>query len=436
MIENIQSALWIAGPVIAGLLLAFVAIKALLHVCPPNQLLIFSGREHVTGGGDRVGYRILSGGWALRLPILEKVDLMDLRLITVPMTVRGAYSEGGIPLTVHAVANVKVSGDPELVGNAIERFLGRGQEEIRRVAKETLEGHLRGVVATMTPEEVNEDRLKFTSQLGAEASDDLRKLGIQLDTLKIQAVADDRNYLDSIGRKRIAEVLRSAEVAESDAVRAADATEAEEKARGQVALASAQAHIAERTNSLRREVADLEARVRSEDERTQAAGAAARAEAEKALQEVRCELERLRLQADVTIPAEVARRSAEAMAVGAAAHIEASGRATAEALAMVAEAWREADGDALDIHVLQHLEAILRPVIDAVRRVSVGEAAVVDGGDGQALPNYVASYPAMVGALLREVSATLGVDLSRALHGERWGATPDVRPPTLSASGA
>ena len=417
MPDPILIAAIIAGAVLLAAGIAFAALRELLYVCPPNQLLVFSGRDHVTPTGDHVGYRVLSGGWALKVPILEKVDAMDLRLIPVPMTIRGAYSEGGIPLTLHAIANVKVNADAAVVGNAIERFLGRDTDEIQRVAKETLEGHLRGVVATLTPEEVNEDRLKFVSMLEAEANDDLRRLGIQLDTLKIQAVSDDRNYLDSIGRKRIAEVLRSAEVAESDAVRAADETEAESKARGQVAQASAQARIAERNNELRRLVADLKARVKSEDERTEAAGMAARAEAEKALQTVRGELEALRLRAEVTIPAEIDRRTAEIVAVGNAAHIEASGRATAQALELVAEAWREAEGDALDIHVLQHLEEILRPVAAAVKKVKVAEAALVDGGRGEALPNYVASYPAMVGALLREVSATLGIDVARAVHG-------------------
>ncbi len=419
MIENLQTALWVAVPIIALLLLTFEALRALLHVCPPSELMVFSGRQHITPTGDRVGYRVITGGWALRIPILEKVSTMDLRLLSVPMTVRGAYSEGGIPLQVHAIANVKISGDPHVAGNAIERFLGRGTDEIRRVTKETLEGHLRGVVASMTPEEVNEDRLKFVSALEAEASDDLRKLGIQLDTLKIQAVSDDRNYLDSIGRKQIAVVLRAAEVAESDAVRAADEIEAEASARGQVAHATAQAHIAEKSNALRREVADLRARLRSEEERSEAAGHAARAQAEHALQAVRGDLERLRLRAEVTIPAEIVRRAAQVIAVGEAAEIEATGRATAEALRLVSEAWRDAEGDAFDIHVLQHLERILRPVTDAVKRVRVSEAALVDGGGGDALPSYVASYPAMVGALLREVSQTLGLDLARAVHGHQ-----------------
>jgi flotillin len=271
---------------------------------------------------------------------------------------------------------VKVSADRRHVGNAIERFLGRGRDEIRRVAKETLEGHLRGVVATLTPEEVNEDRLKFAAVLEAEASADLRKLGLRLDTLKIQAVSDGRGYLDSIGRKR----------------------------------------IAEQSNGLRRYVAELDARVRTEEERTEAAAAEARATAEKELQEVRTELERLRLAAEVTIPAEISRRAAEVLAVGQAAPIEARGRASAEALGLVAEAWREADGRALDIHVLQHLEELMAPVAEAVKRVHVKHAALVDAGDGKALPTYLASYPAMVGALLRETGNAVGLDMARVIN--------------------
>ena len=74
---------------------------------------------------------------------------------------QGAYSSGGIPLNVHAIANVKLSSDPNLVRNAVERFLGSGMEQIAMVAQQTLEGVLREVLAQPTPEEVNEDRLKF-----------------------------------------------------------------------------------------------------------------------------------------------------------------------------------------------------------------------------------------------------------------------------------
>ncbi len=419
MTDTILNALMLAGPVLLLIGLAVWGATSLLHVCPPNRLMIFSGRDHLTEHGDRVGYRVMSGGWAMRVPVLEQVEHMDLRLISVPMRVQGAYSQGGIPLTVHAVANVKVNAHPEVVGNALERFLGQTREDIQRVAKETLEGHLRGVVASMTPEEVNEDRLMFAANLEEEALADLQKLGLQLDTLKIQAVSDDRSYLDSIGRERIAGVLRAAKVAESDAVRAAEEAEAEAESQSKVAVAQAQTRIAEANNEMRRVVADLKAEVRSEEERTEAAAAAATAEAEKELQEVRGEVERLRLAAEVTIPARVEQKAAEIVAVGDAAHIAATGKATAQSLAMVAQAWKEADGAALDIHVMQHLEDILKPVTEAVQRVSVKKTALVDGGEGTVLPGYVGSYPAMVGTLLDEVGRTLGLDVGRVVRGER-----------------
>jgi flotillin len=414
-VETLLTAGVIAA-VVAGLALAaLAAVRALLYVCPPNEVLIFSGRDHTTPDGRTVGFRVLHGGRALRIPVLEKVDRMDMRLIAVPMQVGGAYSEGGIPLTVDAIANVKISGDPEVMANAIERFLGHERRDIARVAKETLEGHLRGVVATMTPEEVNEDRLKFARRLKEEAEDDLRKLGLGLDTLKIQAVSDGRGYLDSIGRARIAEVVRSAEVAESDAQRAAVEAEAEASSRAEVAERQAQAIVSERRNALRAHVAQLDAQARAIEEQVQAAADTAKAEAEKDLQTVRAELERLRLRAEVTLPAEADREVKALHAAGEAAAIAETGKATAEGLALVAEAWREAGGDAMELVVLQNLEALFEQVTAAARRVTVDRASLVDGGDGEALGRLAAAYPAAVRALLKEVSTTLGVDLTGTL---------------------
>lgn len=401
-----------------GTVLGLVAIiRQLLHVCSPNEVLIFSGRQHVTDDGREVGFRIIHGGRALRIPVLEKVDRMDMRLIAVPMRVEGVYSEGGIPLTVDAVANIKVSSDPVLMSNAIERFLGHERREIARVAKETLEGHLRGVVATMTPEEVNEDRLKFAQQLTEEAEDDLRKLGLTLDTLKIQAVSDRRNYLDSIGRKRIAEVVRAAEVAESDAVRAAEESEAEAASRADVSKRQVQAKVAEMRNELRRYTAELDAQARSIEEEVQAAADAARAEAEKGLQEVRAELEKLRLEAEVTLPAQAQRQVKVLLAAGEAAAIAEDGRAMAEATQSVAEAWRGAEGRAMDLVVLQNLEALFAEVSATARRITVERASLVDAGDGEALARFAAAYPATVRALLKQVGETLGVDLVGTLGG-------------------
>jgi flotillin len=420
--QNGRTILFIAGGTLAAFLLLIWFIKNLLYVCPPNHVLIFSGRTRVTEDGRKVGFRVVFGGRAMRVPILEQVQAMSLTNISVPMSITGAYSEGaegqlGIPLSVHAIANVKVSSDPRYIGNAIERFLGRDRQEIARVSKETLEGHLRGVLAKMTPEEVNEDRLKFAKSMAEEAENDLEKLGLHLDTLKIQHVHDDRQYLESLGRRRIAEVVQAAEVAESDAQRQAQESEAVARARGEVALTNAQANIMRKENELRQIKAELDATARSEEERAIAAASAARAEAEKELQSIRGNLEQLRLAADVTIPADAARQVSELEAAGRAAHIEANGRAMADALALVAEAWRETEGKAMDMYVLQNLEDIFGQVAQAARNLKVRSVNLIDSGNGSTLPAYVGAFPATVTELIGEISKATGIDITRVMTG-------------------
>lgn len=425
----------IVGGVAAGgvvLLVLIVLYRYLLRICRPNQILIFSGRKHRTPDGRTVGYRVVFGGRGTRVPIVETVHEMDVSLISVPMAVQGAYSEGGIPLTVHAIANIKVSTDPRVIGNAIERFLGMGRQEIARVVKETLEGHLRGVCATLTPEEINTDRLKFARQLEQSAGPDLEKLGLELDVLKIQHIADDRNYLESIGRQRIAEILRTAEVAESDAVRAAEQAEAAGRARGEIAMTNAQAAIQRKQNELRQIKAEVDAEARSEEVRAEAAGQQARAEADLELQKMRGELEQLRLEAEVTIPADVEAQVRELFAAGQAAPIAANGDAMARSLSEVAGAWRDSGGKAMDMFVLQHLDAIFGDVARAAQRVKVAEVNLIDGGDGKTIPAYAAAYPATMGKLLEEVTKTLGVDIAKVITGAPASAAPNGNHPVRS----
>jgi flotillin len=417
----------VVGGVAAGLavlLVLMVIYRYLLRICRPNEILIFSGRKHRTDDGRVVGYRVVFGGRGVRVPVVEQVYGMDVSLISVPIAVQGAYSEGGIPLNVHAIANIKVCTDRRFIGNAIERFLGKDQREIARVAKETLEGHLRGVLATLTPEELNQDRLKFARQLEESAKPDLEKLGLELDVLKVQHIADDRNYLESIGRQRIAEIVRNAEVAESDAQRIAEQAEAAARMRGEVAMTNAQAMLQRKQNELRQIKAEVDGEARAEEVRAEAAGQQARAEAELALQQVRGELEQIRLEADVRIPAEIDQQVRELFAAGQAAPIAADGEAMAAALAEVAGAWRDSGGRAMDMFVLQHLDEIFASVAQAAQRVKVGEVNLIDGGDGKTLPAYAASYPATMAALLEQVTRTLGIDIQKTIT----GAAPNGNP--------
>ena len=222
---------FIAGAVGVLLLILLITIKRLRCICRPNEILIFTGGKYRQADGSFSKTDVTVGGGRWRWPIIEEVFRMDIT--TIPIKVpASAYSKGGIQLRVDAIANVKLSSDQRFVRNAIERFLGRDRAEVAQVARQTLEGNLRGVLAKLTPEEVNEDRLRFAAEITSEAGNDLSKLGLQLDTLKIQNVTDDQGYLESLGRKRVAEIIKEAEVAESDAEREAKTVASQQKAEG------------------------------------------------------------------------------------------------------------------------------------------------------------------------------------------------------------
>lgn len=404
--------------ILIALLVVWAWVKTLLQVCPPNEVLIFSGRRYRMADGSIRRYRTIFGGRGWRWPIIERAARMSLNTLEVPIMIRGAYSQGGIPLNVDAIANVKISSDPVIVGNAIERFLNRDPNEIRRVAKETLEGHLRGVLARLTPEQVNEDRLRFAEELTNESELDLNKLGIHLDILKIQHVSDDVHFLDSIGREAIANVIREAEMAESDSKRIAEQVEAENQARATVARANAEANIAKMTNDLRRIKAELESEVKSEEERTLAAAKQARATAEQELQQIRAKLEAIRLQVEQVLPAEAEQEAQILKARGDAAMIRERGQAAAKYLELTTAAWNDAGDAAMQIMVIENLEKILQSASKGVNKVKIDNLRMIDGGDGKTLSGYVAAYPEMLMSMLHAVHRTTGVNVAGVLAGD------------------
>ncbi|MCW5937312.1 MAG: hypothetical protein KIT11_08405 [Fimbriimonadaceae bacterium] len=413
----------VSGLVVLGLALAVLIVtRTFRRICGPNEALIVSG--FMSGSrmdGRRRGYRPIIGGYCWAIPALTKIDRLSLTLMEVPISVRNAYSRGGIPMNIDAIANVKISSDERVFSNAVERFVGRDPGEIRRVAKETLEGHLRGVVATLTPEQVNEDRLVFAEALARETEEDLAKLGLHLDTLKILHVGDEVAYLDATGRKAIANVVREATIAESDSKRNAEQAEAEAIGRAKVVAAECQAKAARLKNELRTIQADLKSRVDSEEERTTAAAREARAKAEQKLQEVRSQLETLRLQADQVLPSEAARQAEEFKARGRAALIRERGRAVSEALDLLHEAWSKAGPSAKQIAVIEDLEKLIQAAVDGVKRIEVQSLNVIDSGDGRTLPNYIAAYPEMLGSVFEAIEKTTGIDIPATVRGKEGG---------------
>lgn len=406
-----------------GLLVLLIFIKNFLYICRPNEVLVFSGGKTKTADGRSRGYRIIHGGRAWRKPFIEQVAQLDIRTIPIELYVTQAYSIDGIPLSVRAIANIKIASDPRIIGNAIERFLGRDPSEIERVGKETLEGTLRGVLSTLTPLQVNEDRLSFAESLTNEVQDDFVKLGLQLDTLKVQHVTDDKEYLLNIGRKKVAEVIARAEIAESDANNEAKAIADTKNAEGEVAKQNADRIIVQKHNEAETKRAQFLAAIESAQRRAKAAGERAGYEAEKQLQEIRKTLEKLRLQVDVELPADAQRTAKEHLAKGNAAPIEENGRALSEALELLAKAWANAGPHAKDVYLIQQVEHLMVLIVNKLSSLKVAEVNIIDPGDGSALPNYIAGFPKTVTSVLESLKDSTGIDISGILsNGQLKGA--------------
>ncbi|MEM1414868.1 MAG: flotillin family protein [Myxococcota bacterium] len=423
--------LWLIAFVALGMavaLLVLIAVfKSLLKIARPNEVLVFSGRGSSQADGTRLGYSLLRQGQRkLQIPILERVDSMDMRLLPIDIVVQNAYSAGNIPLQIHAIANVKISADDRYLRNAIERFLGRSLREVQTVAQQTLEGAVREVIAGLTPEQVNEDRLAFAEKLTHAAVDDLNKLGLMLDTLKIQTVSDQTGYLDSLGRPKIARALRDAENSENEAQQIITQAQAESTQRAEVAKADAEKAILGLRNQLRQVKAELEGEAQAVEREAEAAAKTARAEAEKDLQQLRAALEERRLQADVVIPAQIQREARAILAVGEAAPTAENGAAAVQVLEMMGEAWKSMGPQAREIYIIQHLEEIVGTVVQQLDDVVVDEVSVLDHGDGKGLASYAATYPHMVAEVLRSLAESTGVDvpkiLSEGAGGARGGA--------------
>ncbi|NOY92037.1 MAG: flotillin family protein [Deltaproteobacteria bacterium] len=411
--------LLIALGVVFGLLIVVGILKRFIYIARPNEALVFSGKRYTAEDGMELGYRVVSSGMrALRIPILEQVDKLDMRILPIDIVVQNAYSKGNIPLQIHAIANVKLHSDKVVIRNAIERFLGRSLIEVQTVAQQTLEGAVREVIATLTPEEVNEDRLKFAERLIEAAEDDLHVLGLQLDTLKIQNVADDTGYLDSLGRPAIANALRDAENAENQAKQETTRAQATSGQRAEVAKAIAETAILAQTNELRRIQATLDGDADAVEREAVAATKTARAMAERSLQDLRRQLEQQRLQAEVVIPADMQRQAVAVLAVGEAAPSAENGKAAVEVLRMMSEAWQSMGAQAKEIYVIQHLEEIVGTVVQNLASVEIDEVSILDHGDGQALAGYAAAYPSMVAAVLKSLANFTGIDVPTLLAGE------------------
>jgi len=231
----------------------------------PNQVLIISGRKHAyrdpDGSEVKRGFRIVKGGGTFVYPVVEKVDILSLELLTIDVQTPEVYTSKGVPVKVDGVAQIKVKGDDISIATAAEQFLGKRTDEIRNIATQTLEGHLRAILGTMTVEDIYQNRDAFASKVQEVAAGDMANMGLGIVSFTIRDIRDGQGYLEALGKPRIAQVKRDAVIAQAEADRDAQIKSSQATQAGQEAKFAADTKIAEAQRDYQTNVAMYQAAV-------------------------------------------------------------------------------------------------------------------------------------------------------------------------------
>ncbi|XP_038670618.1 flotillin-2 isoform X1 [Scyliorhinus canicula] len=192
------------------------------HTVGPNEALVVSGG---CCGSDQKQYVI--GGWAWAWWCVSQTQRISLEIMTLQPKCEDVETAEGVALTVTGVAQVKVMTEMELLAVACEQFLGKSVQETKSVVLQTLEGHLRAILGTLTVEAIYQDRDQFAQLVREVASPDVGRMGIEILSFTIKDVYDKVEYLSSLGKSQTAIVQRDAEIGVAEAERDAGIREAE-----------------------------------------------------------------------------------------------------------------------------------------------------------------------------------------------------------------
>ena len=273
--------------------------------CPSNRVLVVYGK--VTG---QRAAKCLHGGGTFVVPLLQDYAYLSLEPLTVEIDLTKALSKKNIRVNVPSTFTIGISTRPDIMNNAAERLLGLGEPEIASQARDIILGQMRLVIATLSIEEINQDREKFLDLVNQNVGFELNKIGLDVINVNIRDITDESGYIEAIGRKAAAEAVNQAkvEVAEAERMGAIGQASADREREVQVAGQQANSAIGQK---------DAERSRRIDVARLEAEGVSGEAEAQKsrdvAVAQQAAETQQGRKQAEMEQRVKVASYEAEAV---------------------------------------------------------------------------------------------------------------------------
>ncbi len=196
--------------IVAAVAVLFVTITYLASRykrCPSDKILVIYGRV-----ADNRSARCLHGGGSLVLPLIQDYAYLSLTPMTISIPLQNALSLQNIRINVPSTFTVGISTDPRIMNNAAERLLGLSTSAMEDMAKEIIFGQLRLTVASLTIEQINQDRESFLESVRKNVEPELNKIGLYLINVNITDITDSSNYIESIGKKAASEAINKAKV--------------------------------------------------------------------------------------------------------------------------------------------------------------------------------------------------------------------------------
>lgn len=174
------------------------------------------------------------------LPMVQQRNSLSLEVMTIEVHAQAPMiTRNGVPLFVEGVAQVKVKGDDVSIATAAEQFLGKSDEEISTIAHESLVGHLRAILGTMTVEELIQSFDSFAQRVQEVSLADLAKMGLTVVSFTIKEIKDSVGYLEALGRQQTAEAKRNADIGVAHATKETAIAQAQAQRDSQIAQAQA-----------------------------------------------------------------------------------------------------------------------------------------------------------------------------------------------------
>lgn len=435
----------------------FVTVSALVSRykrCPSDKILVIYGR---TGGSSA---KCVHGGGAFICPVIQDYAFLDLKPLSIEANLTNALSRQNIRVDVPCRFTIAISTESDSMNAAAERLLGLTSKQIQELAKDILFGQLRLVIATMTIEEINSDRDKFLDNISKNVDSELKKIGLKLINVNVTDIKDESGYIEALGKEAAAKAINEAKisVAEQEKIgetgkaladREKDTQIAETHRDRDVKIANTEKDrevsiaVAKKDESIGRAEADRDTRVKTSEanavaiqgeneakiaiaqseanrrekeaealrialasEKVQQAKALEEAyQAEKLAENARAERERSTQNANIVIPAEIAKQRAiiEAQAEAERIRVQAKGEADAifakmeaeakglyEILTKQAEGYREvvgaAGGDstkASQLLLIEKLPELVKSQVEAVKNIKIDKITVWDSGNSE-----------------------------------------------------